>query len=68
MKLRDYQEEAINRVAAKLAQFKRVAMVAPTASGKSIICAGIDRETVFGEKEGRKGIGVMSSGTSFDSK
>ena len=43
MKLRDYQEEAVDHVSAKLAQFKKVALVAPTASGKSVICAEIVR-------------------------
>ena len=43
MKLRDYQKESVDSVSAALARGRRVALVAPTASGKSVICAEIVR-------------------------
>lgn len=41
VELRDYQKEAIDAAAVSLKNYKRVVVVAPTASGKSVIMAGM---------------------------
>lgn len=46
IELRDYQQAAINAAAQSLKSYKRVVLLAPTASGKGVIIAGLCRRII----------------------